>query len=174
MAKNPESGILWLEVGVNNVNNIFRKATSVKNLKVKLHSFFPHCVWDHKVSLQHNLFQEQKTNNKLRYIIKPGIHDITLLTRQGSEPWQKTHIEQYGAVSPFKLFSNPPFQPTLRRTERPKRKEVTPIKVPSKRMGYQSPSDVFDNLQVEEIEVSVPETVTSVEESVQTQVESSI
>ena len=81
MAKNPNSTILWLEVGVNNVNNIFRKAASVKNLKVKLHSFFPHWVWDCKVSLQHNLFQEQKTNNKLRYIIKPGIHNITLLTR---------------------------------------------------------------------------------------------
>ena len=63
MAKNPDSGILWLEVGVNNVNNIFMKAANVKNLKVTLHSFFPHCVWDRKTSLQHNLFQEQKRNN---------------------------------------------------------------------------------------------------------------
>ena len=96
MAKDHTTGILWITLSEQDVNHIFRKAARVRNSKVKLHSFFPHQVWDRKVTLQNLCLLEKKKNPDFKFLIKPGVTDLELLTKQNGDPiWIKTHLVIY-------------------------------------------------------------------------------
>ena len=71
MAKDHTTGILWITLSEQDVNHIFRKAARVKNSKMKLHSFFPHQVWDQKVTLQNLCLLEKKKSPDFKFLKKP-------------------------------------------------------------------------------------------------------
>ena len=86
MARDPTTKILWIEVGEGNVNKIFQKAAYYKNPKVRLHRFFPHCVWERKNSLQSNLNSYLQANPKsFKYMIKPSMYNVALHIKSKGE-----------------------------------------------------------------------------------------
>ena len=152
MAKDHTTNILWLNMEESEVMKLFKKASRVQNPKVKLHSFFPHQVWERKTTLQNLCFLERKKNPHFKFIIKPGVTDIELFTKQKGDPiWVKTNLKAYGNIPPVKFKFSPkePLVPKLRQSETPssKRKAVTPIKAPAKKhQGYSSPDHAFDDV----------------------------
>ena len=167
MAKDHTTGILWLTMEEREVVKIFQKAGRVRNSKVKLHTFYPHQVWERKNTLQNLCFLEKQKNHNFKFMIKPGISDLELYTKQkGEHLWVKTNLKAYGNIPEiqFKSSQKEPMVPKLRQSEsaKMKRKAGTPNKVPAKKTKeYTSPNHAFDNEDLDQTE----DVTTNVEDS---------
>ena len=161
MAKDPTTNILWLTMEESDVLKIFKRSGRVRNPKVKLHTFFPHQVWERKSTLQNLCLLEKQKNKDMKFMIKPGISDIELFIKEKEDPnWIKTNLKAFGNIPPIKYQFSPREQlvPKLRKSETAaqvpsassKRKAVTPIKNQVKKhQGYQSPEHAYEDVPEE-------------------------
>ena len=168
MAKDPTTNILWLTMEESDVIKIFKRSGRVKNPKVKLHTFFPHQVWERKTTLQNLCLLEKQSNKEMKFMIKPGVTDIELFVKQKGDPnWIKTNLKAFGNIPPIKYQFNPKEQlvPKLRQSESAsassKRKAITPIKTVSKKhLCYKSPDHAFED---------VPESIEDTEKTLESE-----
>ena len=157
MAKDPTTKIMWIQTTEANVNKIYRKAASVKNNKVRLHTFFPSQVWERKVKLNTLCMEEKGRDRNFKFIIKPGVSDLELLTKKkGEMTWLKTNLNALGELPPIKTkatFSETNTTPKMRITEAAKMKRkasVSPHNPKKKHQGYASPDHAFEDKEMPE------------------------
>ena len=61
--------------------------------------FYPHQVWERKNTLQNLCFLEKQKNHNFKFMIKPGILNLELYTKQkGEQIWVKTNLKAYGNI----------------------------------------------------------------------------
>ena len=89
------------------------------------------------MTLQNLCLLEKKKNPDFKFLIKPGVTDLELLTKQNSDPiWIKTHVKAFGNIPDIKHKFTPKevLVPKLRQSEsaRIKRKAITPPRWPTK------------------------------------------
>ena len=96
MSSNPDSKILWIEIGEINVRRLYHRMKTLRNPTVQLINYIPPTLWVKKKKLDLKLKAEKNKRPNFRYIVKLGMSDLLLLTKiNGETYWEEDYIPKY-------------------------------------------------------------------------------